>query len=98
MWEAAAVAATETFDVTALRARFPALGRRAPDGRPFVWADAPGGSQMVDTAIAAITERIRAGASNTHGVFPVSAEIDALIAEARRAGADLLGCDANEIV
>jgi cysteine desulfurase family protein (TIGR01976 family) len=85
-------------DVTALRTRFPALGRLAPDGRPYVWADAPGGSQMVDTALAAIVQRIRAGASNTHGVFPLSEEIDGLIADARRAGADLLGCEPGEIV
>ncbi len=93
------MAATDTsLDVTALRARFPALARTAPDGRPYVWADAPGGSQMVDTALAAITDRVRAGASNTHGVFPLSEEIDALIADARGAGADLLGCGANEII
>ncbi|HEX3299293.1 MAG TPA: cysteine desulfurase-like protein [Actinomycetota bacterium] len=92
------MAATETFDVTAIRARFPALGRTGPDGRPFVWADAPGGSQMVDTAIDAMTGRMRAGASNTHGVFAVSEEIDELIDDARRAGGDLLGCDPDEIV
>jgi cysteine desulfurase family protein (TIGR01976 family) len=98
MWEAPAVATTETFDVTAIRARFPALGRPGPNGTPYVWADAPGGSQMVDTAIDAVAARMRTGASNTHGVFPVSEEIDGLIADARRAGADLLGCDADEIV
>jgi cysteine desulfurase family protein (TIGR01976 family) len=92
------VAATETFDVTAIRARFPALGRTGSDGRPYVWVDAPGGSQMVDSAIDAVTAQMRAGASNTHGVFQVSEEIDALIADARRAGADLLGCDPGEIV
>jgi cysteine desulfurase family protein (TIGR01976 family) len=93
------MATTDTaLDVTALRTRFPALSRRDATGRPYVWTDAPGGSQMVDTAIEALTERIRAGASNTHGVFPVSGEIDALIAEARRAGADLLGCEPGEIV
>jgi cysteine desulfurase family protein (TIGR01976 family) len=53
---------------------------------------------MVDSAIEAVTARMRAGASNTHGVFPVSEEIDTLIADARRAGADLLGCDPGEIV
>jgi cysteine desulfurase family protein (TIGR01976 family) len=53
---------------------------------------------MVDTAIEAVTGRMRGGASNTHGVFRVSEEIDALIADARRAGADLLGCDPGEIV
>ena len=92
------MAATGTLDLTAIRARFPALSRTGPDGRPFVWADAPGGSQMVDSAIDAVTTRMRAGASNTHGVFPVSEEIDALIAHARGAGADLLGCDPGEIV
>jgi cysteine desulfurase family protein (TIGR01976 family) len=92
------VATTETFDVTAIRSRFPALGRTGPDGRQYVWVDAPGGSQMVDTAIDAVTARMRAGASNTHGAFGVSEEIDTLISDARRAGADLLGCDPGEIV
>ena len=85
-------------DPTTVRTRFPALARLAPDGRPYVWADAPGGSQLVDTAIAAMTDRMRAGASNTHGVFAPSEEIDALIADARRAGADFLGCDPGEVV
>jgi cysteine desulfurase family protein (TIGR01976 family) len=53
---------------------------------------------MVDTAIDAVTARMRAGASNTHGAFRVSEEIDTLISDARRAGADLLGCDPGEIV
>ncbi|MEP6757582.1 MAG: cysteine desulfurase-like protein [Actinomycetota bacterium] len=91
--------ATETaLDPTGVRSRFPALARRAPDGRPYVWADAPGGSQMVDTAIAAMTDRMQAGVSNTHGAFPLSKEIDTLIADARRAGADFLGCDPGEVV
>jgi cysteine desulfurase family protein (TIGR01976 family) len=99
MWEASSMSTTDTtLDVIAVRARFPALARLAPDGTPYVWTDAPGGSQMVDAAIAAVTDRMRAGASNTHGAFPLSAEIDALIDQARRAGADLLGCDPNEIV
>ena len=87
-----------SFDVDALRARFPALARTGPDGRPFVWADAPGGSQVPDSVIAAVAGRMRDGASNEHGAFPASAEIDALIAEAHRAGADLLGCDPDEVI
>jgi cysteine desulfurase family protein (TIGR01976 family) len=87
-----------TLDPTTVRSRFPALARVAPDGRPYVWADAPGGSQMVDASIEAMTARMRAGASNTHGVFPVSEEIDALIGVGRKAGADFLGCDPREIV
>ncbi len=41
---------------------------------------------------------MRAGASNTHGAFPLSAEVDALIDRAHRAGADFLGCDRDEVV
>ena len=87
-----------TFDVEAVRARFPALARVGADGRPFVWADAPGGSQAPDTVIEAVAGRMRAGASNTHGAFATSREIDALIDEAHRAGAGFLGCDPDEVV
>ncbi|MGE5227405.1 MAG: cysteine desulfurase-like protein [Planctomycetaceae bacterium] len=86
------------YDVDAIRSRFPALARTGPDGRPFVWADAPGGSQTPDTVIDAIAGRLRAGSSNTHGAFLASHEIDETIAEAHRAGADLLGCDPDEVV
>ena len=90
--------AASTFDVMAVRARFPALARPGADGRPFVWADAPGGSQAPESVIDAIATRMRGGASNTHGSFPLSEEIDALIAEAHRAGAGFLGCDPDEVV
>ena len=90
--------AATTFDVMAVRARFPALARVGADGRPFVWADAPGGSQAPDTVIDAVASRMAAGASNTHGAFPLSQEIDELIAEAHSAGAGFLECDPDEIV
>src|SRR3954451_24253693 len=84
--------------MTAIRARFPALARPGRDGRPVVWADAPGGSQMVDTAIDAVAGRMRAGASNTHGVCRAREDIDALSLGALRAAAGLLGCDPGEVV
>src|SRR5439155_19690026 len=90
--------AATTFDVEAVRARFPALARAGADGRPFVWADAPGGSQSPASVIEAVAGRMAAGASNTHGAFPLSEEIDELIAEAHRAGAGFLGCDPDEVV
>jgi cysteine desulfurase family protein (TIGR01976 family) len=89
---------TTTFDVEAVRARFPALARGGADGRPYVWADAPGGSQAPDTVIEAVAGRMRAGASNQHGAFPVSRDIDELIDDAHRAGAGFLGCDPDEVV
>jgi cysteine desulfurase family protein (TIGR01976 family) len=90
--------AERPLDVAAVRTRFPALSRPGPDGRPLVWADAPGGSQAPDTVIDAVAARMREGASNTHGVFGLSREIDGLIDDAHRAGADLLGCDPGEVV
>jgi cysteine desulfurase family protein (TIGR01976 family) len=85
-------------DVEAVRARFPALARTGDDGRPFVFADAPGGSQVPESVIEAVAGRFRSGLSNTHGSFPTSEETDAAIAGARRATADLTGADPGEIV
>src|SRR2546426_532233 len=52
-----------SFDVMAVRGRFPALARVGADGRPFLWADAPGGSQTPDSVIEAVANRMAAGAS-----------------------------------
>ncbi len=87
-----------TLDVGRIRARFPALARAGDDGRPVVYADAPGGSQVPDTVIDAMAEHLRSGISNTHGAFPASEETDELIASARAAAADLTGADPGEIV
>jgi cysteine desulfurase family protein (TIGR01976 family) len=81
-----------------LRRRFPALARTGEDGRPVVYADAPGGSQVPETVVDAIAGHLRNGISNTHGAFTASEETDALIADARRAAADVTGADPNEIV
>jgi cysteine desulfurase family protein (TIGR01976 family) len=84
-------------DVDAVRARFPALARTL-DGGPVVFADAPGGTQVPETVIAAIDGYLRSSNANTHGAFATSEETDALIASAHRAAADLLGADADEVV
>ena len=89
--------ASTLIDVTAVRARFPALAR-TQDGRPVVFADAPGGTQVPESVIEAMARYLRESNSNTHGVFETSVETDALIADARGAAADLLGSDPSEIV
>lgn len=86
------------FDPAAVRMRFPALARTGEDGRPVVYADAPGGSQVPETVVEAMADHLRAGISNTHGAFAASEETDALIADARRAAADVTGADPGEIV
>ena len=82
----------------ARRDRVPARRRPADEGRPYVLADAPGGSQVPDVVIEAVAGRYRRGLSNTHGAFLTSEETDATIGEARRAAADLTGADPGEIV
>jgi cysteine desulfurase family protein (TIGR01976 family) len=85
-------------DIGAIRARFPALSRVDDEGRPLVFVDAPGGSQVPDTVIDAVAGHYRRGMSNIHGAFVTSEETDAVIADARRAAADLTGADPGEIV
>jgi cysteine desulfurase family protein (TIGR01976 family) len=85
-------------DVEAVRARFPALARVGDDGRPRVLVDAPGGSQVPQDVIEAVSRHYRRGMSNTHGAFATSEETDAVIGEARRAAADFTGADPDEIV
>jgi cysteine desulfurase family protein (TIGR01976 family) len=88
----------EAPDLSLVRDRFPALERTGPDGRPVVFADAPGGSQVPRTVVRAMSDYLVHNNANTHGAFPTSRETDALIVEARRAAADLLGADGDEIV
>ena len=85
-------------DLDAVRARFPALSRVGDDGRPLVLVDAPGGSQVPDDVIEAVSRHYRRGMSNTHGAFATSQETDDVIADARRAAADFTGADPDEIV
>ena len=87
----------DRLDPPAIRARFPALSRTL-DGRRCVFADAPGGTQVPETVIEAMAVYLRTSNANVHGAFVTSIETDHLIEEAHRAGSDLLGCHADEIV
>jgi cysteine desulfurase family protein (TIGR01976 family) len=85
-----------TPDLTVLRARFPSLARG--DGRPFVFADAPGGTQVPGSVNDAMSGYLATSNANTDGAFATSRETGDIIALARRAGADLLGCATDEVV
>lgn len=89
--------ATGPVDLSTMRTRFPALARMH-EGRPVVYADAPGGSQMPDTVIDAVAGAARHGVSNMDGVFPASEELETAVATAREAGADLAGAGPRRIV
>lgn len=85
-----------TATLAEIRAQFPAL-ERAHNGRPVAYFDGPGGTQVPTGVVAAMSEYLVRHNANTHWVYPTSAETDAMLAHARQAMADLLGCDAPEV-
>ncbi len=84
-------------DLSGVRAGFPSLAREM-DGRPIVFVDAPGGSQVPAAVIEAMAGYLGRSNSNTHGAFATSQETDDVVAESHRAAADLLNADADEVV
>lgn len=85
------------YDVEVARAQFPALAR-SHRGRPVAYLDAPGGTQVPEAVIAAMTAVMEAGVSNLGGSFPSSRYAAEITEGARRAGADLFGCAPDEVV
>jgi cysteine desulfurase family protein (TIGR01976 family) len=86
-----------TLDLAAIRAQFPALAEIV-NGRPAVFFDGPGGTQVPQQVIDAIGAYLTHANANTHGAFLTSQRTDEVLAAAHQALADLLGCDADEIV
>ncbi|HJV03992.1 MAG TPA: cysteine desulfurase-like protein [Actinomycetota bacterium] len=84
-------------DPVAVRTRFPGLARRV-GGRPAVFADAPGGTQVPRSVIDAVAGYLERSNANQGGAFPTSAETDRVIDEGRRAAADLVGGHPGEVV
>ncbi len=80
------------FDVAAVRARYPALA----DG--YAYLDGAAGTQVPESVIAAIADTYRRGIGNVGGAFPASQRAGGIVAECRRAVADLLGGHSDGIV
>ena len=78
------------FDVEAVRRRFPALAVE-DGGRPVALFDGPGGTQVPDTVIAAVADYYRTSNANHGGAFLTSRRSDAVVDDAHRAMADMLG-------
>lgn len=84
------------FDVPYVRRQFPAL-QRTIDGQPVAYFDSPGGTQVPQRVLDAVTDYLVNHNSNTHGYFAATIETDHLLADARDALADLLGCDWDSV-
>jgi cysteine desulfurase family protein (TIGR01976 family) len=83
-------------DLAWIRAQFPALSQEA-GGKPVVFLDGPGGTQVPQRTIDAIAHHLATSNSNLHGAFATSERTDALLHRAREAVADFLGCDWDEV-
>jgi cysteine desulfurase family protein (TIGR01976 family) len=85
------------FDIAWVRSQFPALSQTV-NGQPAAFLDGPGGTQVPHKVIHAITDYLQHSNANTCGAYATSRRTDAVIAGARAAVADFLGCDGDEIV
>ncbi len=90
-------AVTSTLDLSYVRSQFPSLSQKV-NGHPAAFLDGPGGTQVPQRVVDAISEYLRTDNANTGGAYSTSRHTDAMIAEARAAMADFLHCGADEVV
>lgn len=79
-----------------IRRWFPAL-RRMEGGNPVAYFDGPGGTQVPQPVIDAMTDYLAHHNANTHWSYPTSRETDEIILGAREALADFLNAERDEI-
>jgi cysteine desulfurase family protein (TIGR01976 family) len=89
--------AAPALDLTSIRSQFPALAQTM-NGHSAAFLDGPGGTQVPQRVIDAISDYLRRNNANTGGAYATSRRTDAMIAEARSAMADFLDCGADEVV
>src|SRR5216117_1952593 len=89
-------AVAPTLDFHTVRDQFPSLSQTV-NGHPAAFLDGPGGTQVPQRVIDAISGYLRHDNANTGGAYATSRRTDAMIAEARSAMADFLHCGADEV-
>ena len=83
-------------DLAYVRSQFPSLSQTV-NGHPAAFLDGPGGTQVPQRVIDAISDYLRRDNANTGGAYATSRHTDVMIAEARAAMADFLHCGADEV-
>ena len=83
------------FDVAEARANFPALSKLY-DGRPAIFFDGPGGTQVCRQSIDAVADYFENRCANGGGAFETSRRTDETVLTARQAMADLLNAPEPE--
>ena len=87
-----------TFPITSIRAQFPSLNRtlNSPSGVRPTYFDNPGGTQVPEPVISAVSNYYRFANSNIGGAFETGRETDRIIHHARTAMAALLNAPGTE--
>ena len=84
-------------NTSAIRSQFPAL-LREENGTPVAWFDGPGGSQVPQSVIDAISSFLIRGGSNHGGAFAASRDSEEAHEQARAAVGDLFGTRDDDYV
>ncbi len=88
---------TDSVDSAWVRAQFPSL-EQTVNGYPAVYLDGPGGTQVPQSVIDAISNYLQTNNANTDGFFATSQRTDAMLLRARAATADFLACHPEEVI
>ncbi len=86
-------------DLSPVRSMFPALQQTDAAGQPYVYFDGPGGTQVPQTVIEAMSAYLGHSNANKGGYFITSQRSDELFEQTRQAMADFINApSAHEIV
>ena len=85
-------------DLSMVRSQFPALQETAANGRPYVYFDGPGGTQVPQRVIDAMGDYLMRANANQGGRFIISHRNDDIIAQARTDMADFFNASSSKEV
>ena len=91
-----AIASDAAARVEQIRSHFPAL-QRTHGGHPVAYLDGPGGTQVPQRVVDAMSDYLLQHNANTHWQYPTSAETDEMITAARAALAEFVNGAPEEI-
>ena len=86
-----------TLNLLWIREQFPSFAEKV-NGYPAAYLDGPGGTQVPQRVIDAISNYLKHSNANTNGAYATSQRTNETIAGARSAMADFFGCDPDEVV
>lgn len=85
-------------DVGKIRSSFPALKRKALNGKPAIYFDGPGASQMPNRVNRAYNDHVLYDKANAGGYFETSVNTTEAVGYARSALALFFNCEDDEVV